>query len=62
MTYYIVDSFAEKASCSDVCFSLANFVSLKSILVELFTSTGRDRTKKAGVDDKKEKKTTFISL
>ena len=61
MAYYIVDSFAEKASCSDVCFSLANFVSLKSILGELFTwETGQD--KKAGVDDKTEKKTTFISL
>ena len=44
-----------KASCSDKCSSVANFVKLTSIF-----ETGRD--KKAGVDDKTEKKTTFISL
>ena len=50
-----------KASCSDVCFSVANFVKLTSIFGELFIwETGRD--KKAGVDDKTEKKTTFTSL
>ena len=49
-----------KASCSDVCFSVANFVRLTSIFEELFIwETGWDE--KAGVDDKTEKK-TFLSL
>ena len=46
-----------KASCSDVCFSVASSVRLASVSEELFIwETGRD--KKSGVDDKREKKTT----
>ena len=46
---------------SDVCFLVANFVRLTNIFGELLIwKTGRD--KKAGVDDKTEKKSTFISL
>ena len=43
---------------SDLCCSVANFVSLASAFEDLFIrDTGRK--KKAGWDDKREKKTTF---
>ena len=47
-----------KASCSDLCFSVPNFVRLTSVFEELFIRETR-RDKKVGTDDKTEKENLF---